>query len=167
MTHEPTDSNLDGPQGREPHMMRSKRLDTVLRMAGDRERDAVGVLAETRGRLVAQEQRLEMLLGYRAEYEGRFKERSAAGMAMGQLMEYRAFLDRLNRAVEQQRAALTEAQRRMEVDRQHWLEEAQRAQSLGKVQERLRGDEQRSADAQEQRETDERAGLVARPRPQA
>ncbi len=148
-------------------MMRSKRLDTVLRMAGDRERDAVGALAETRRRLVAQEQRLEMLLGYRAEYEGRFKERGAEGMAMGQLLEYRAFLDRLNRAIEQQRAALTEAQRRMEVDRQHWLEEAQRAQSLGKVQERLRDDEQRSADAQEQRETDERAGLVARPRPQA
>ena len=148
-------------------MMRSKRLDTVLRIAEDRERDAVGVLAESRGRLVAQEQRLEMLLGYRAEYEGRFKERGAEGMAMGQLLEYRAFLDRLNRAIEQQRAALTEAQQRMKVDRQHWLEEARRAQSLGKVQERLRGDERRSADAQEQRETDERAGIAPRPRPQA
>ena len=143
-------------------MMRSRRLDTVVRMAGERERDAAGAFAESRGRLTAQEQRLEMLLGYRAEYEGRFKERGAGGMGIGQLQEYRAFLDRLNRAIEQQRAVLTEAQQRMNVDRQCWLDETRRAQSLGKVQERLRGDERRSADAHEQRETDERAGIAPR-----
>ncbi|MGE3296909.1 MAG: flagellar export protein FliJ [Porticoccaceae bacterium] len=142
-------------------MMRSKRLDTVVRIAGDRERDAVGMFAESRNRLAVQEQRLEMLLGYRAEYEERFKERGAEGMDMGRLLEYRAFLDRLNRAIEQQRAALTEAQQRMTADRQRWLEETRRAKSLSKVQERLRGDEQRSADAREQRETDERAGRLA------
>jgi flagellar FliJ protein len=148
-------------------MMRSRRLDAVVRIAEDRERDAVGIFAESRSRLATQEQRLEMLLDYRAEYEGRFKERGAEGMDMGQLLEYRAFLDRLNRAIEQQRAVLTEAQQRMTADRQRWLEETRRAQSLSKVQERLRGDEQRSADAREQQETDERAGRLApRPDPQ-
>jgi flagellar FliJ protein len=147
-------------------MTRSKRLDSVLRMAEDRERDAAGALAQGRNRLAAQEQRLEMLLGYRAEYEERLKVRGAGGMGIGQLQEYRAFLDHLTRAIEHQRKTLAEAQQQRDVDRQHWLDETRRAQSLGKVQERLRDDEQRSAAAQEQRETDERAGVMLRSRQQ-
>ncbi|MFZ2208433.1 MAG: flagellar export protein FliJ [Porticoccaceae bacterium] len=147
-------------------MTRSKRLDSVLRMAEDRERDAAGALAQGRNRLAAQEQRLEMLLGYRAEYEARLRVRGAGGMGIGQLQEYRAFLDHLTRAIEHQRKTLAEAQQRVDMDRQHWLDETRRAQSLSKVQERLRDDEQRSAAAQEQRETDERAGVMLRSRQQ-
>lgn len=143
-------------------MMRSKRLDSVLRMAGDREREAAGALAQSRNRLAAQEQRLAMLLDYRAEYEERFKVRGAGGIGIGQLQEYRAFLDRLSRAIEHQRKTLAQAQQQMDLDRQCWLDETRRAQSLGKVQERLRDDEQRGIDAQEQRETDERAGVMLR-----
>jgi flagellar FliJ protein len=141
-------------------MTRAKRLDTILRLAADRERDAAGALARSRGQVAAEEQRLDMLLGYRAEYEERFQVSGAGGMDIRRLQEYRAFLDRIGRAIEHQRQVLATAQQHMDLERQRWLDETRRAQSLGRVQERLRDTEQRSADAREQRETDERAGAV-------
>lgn len=141
-------------------MTGSRRLDMVLRLAEDRERDAAAALARSRGQAAAEEQRLEMLLGYRGEYQERFQVSGAGGMDIRRLQEYRAFLERIDHAVEHQRQALATAQQHLDLERQRWLDETRRAQSLGKVQERQRDAERRSADAREQRETDERAGAV-------
>lgn len=139
-------------------MTRADRLDTILRLAEDRERDAAAALARRRGQAAAEEQRLEMLIGYRTEYQQRFEVSGAGGMDIRRWQEYRAFLDRIDGAIDHQRQTLANAQQHMDLERRHWLDETRRAQSLGRVQERLRETERRSADAREQRETDERAG---------
>jgi len=146
-------------------MTRSKRMDPVLRVAEHRERDAARALGESRQRLEHQRQRLQELLDYREEYSRRFQETAGGGMDMNKLHEYRAFLGRLNDAVDHQHRSIAKAE--AEVDRRHrdWLELCTRLRSLDTVRERFRRDERQADERREQRDQDERvSAAAARPR---
>jgi flagellar export protein FliJ len=73
------------------------------------------------------------------------------------LQNYRSFLDRLGDAMRQQQKLLEHARAEYEKKRADWSEKRVEAESLGRVVERFRKEEQRAVDQREQREGDEAA----------
>ena len=86
----------------------------------------------------------------------RFQEASAQGMSVGQLQEYRAFLGKLDDAIEQQEKVVAASVATHSTHRNDWKQKRTRTQALGKVVERYRKEEVKLADRNEQKENDER-----------
>jgi flagellar FliJ protein len=129
-------------------------------LADTRERDAGAGVAAARRVLEDRERQLEQLRGYRAEYASRPAQQGAADAV--RLQNYHAFLARLGEAIRQQEAQVAAAREDLERKTVAWQERRVEAASLGKVVERIAESEQRAADRQEQRDSDERA-LRGRP----
>jgi flagellar FliJ protein len=136
-------------------MTRSKRMQPVVNVTANREREAAQRLGECQQRVQAAEQRLEELTHYREEYTQQFANGGSLNAA--RLQDYRLFLDRLNQAVEQQRGILERAHAECAGLRQRWLDLRTRTQALDKVVERYRVEERSDQDRRDQKETDEHA----------
>jgi flagellar FliJ protein len=134
-------------------MTRSKRMQPVVEVTVQREREAAKRLGETQQRLQDAEQRLEELIRYREEYTQQF----AAGdsLTAARLRDYRLFLDRLNQAVDQQRTLVARAQQEADAQRLRWLDMHTRVQALGKVVERYRDEERSHQERRLQKESDQ------------
>ena len=109
------------------------------------------------GRKVAElEHKLQQLQAYRDDYT-RNSSQSGSSMDAVKLQNYRSFLDRLGDAMRQQQKLLEHARAEYEKKRADWSEKRVEAESLGRVVERFRKEEQRAVDQREQREGDEAA----------
>lgn len=138
-------------------MNRSKRIEPVVKIAEVRERDAAHMLGESQRRLKESEARLNELAGYRDEYARRFAAVAGQGLDVALMRDYRVFLERLNAAIDQQQRAVEAARRDCDAKRGQWLDTRRRAQSLNKVAENYRRQENYEQSRREQRESDERA----------
>jgi flagellar protein FliJ len=137
-------------------MMKSKRFEPIQEIASTSAKDLSRAMGEA-GRQVADlERKLQQLQTYRDEYT---KNSSHSGSSMDavKLQNYRSFLDRLGDAMRQQQKLLEHARAEYEKKRADWSEKRVEAESLGRVVERFRKEEQRAVDQREQREGDEAA----------
>jgi flagellar protein FliJ len=137
-------------------MMKSKRFEPIQEIASTSAKDLSRAMGEA-GRQVAElERKLQQLQTYRDEYT---KNSSQSGSSMDavKLQNYRSFLDRLGDAMRQQQKLLEHARAEYEKKRADWSEKRVEAESLGRVVERFRKEEQRAVDQREQREGDEAA----------
>ncbi len=109
------------------------------------------------GRKVAElERKLQQLQTYRDDY-GKNSSQSGSSMDAVKLQNFRSFLDRLGDAMRQQQKLLEHARAEYEKARADWSEKRVEAESLGRVVERFRKEEQRAVDQREQREGDDAA----------
>ncbi|MGA7800077.1 MAG: flagellar export protein FliJ [Gammaproteobacteria bacterium] len=138
-------------------MTRSKRMQPVVRVAEDRERQAARALGDAQRALAENEAKLTELIGYREQYSRDFSAAGGAGLDARRVHEYRVFLDRLGVAVSQQSAAVEKLRGDCERSRQRWLETRTRAQALDKVTERYQSVERKAEERREQHDMDERA----------
>ena len=136
-------------------MTRSKRMQPVVDVATRREREAAARLGEWQRRLEFTEQRLQELQQYRDDYTAQFA--GGGSLSAARLQDYRVFLDRLNQAIEQQRALIERTRQDCEAQRRRWIDVHGRVQALAKVVSRYRGEERASADKHEQKEMDQHA----------
>ena len=77
-------------------------------------------------------------------------------MGARDLVDYQAFMSRLNDAIKQQAQVVQRARGECDIQRKRWQEAAQRAKALGHVIERWTHEETRATERREQREADER-----------
>jgi flagellar FliJ protein len=144
-------------------MMKSKRFEPIQEIASTEAVDLSRAMGEA-GRKVADiESQLEQLKSYRDEYV-RNSTQSAAAMDAVKLQNYRSFLDRLGEALRQHMKSLETARAEYERRRALWSEKRVEAESLSRVVDRFRKEEQHVADRREQREGDDaalRASLAA------
>ncbi len=108
------------------------------------------------------EGQLEQLQSYRADYLKNAAPATGATNAV-KLQNYSAFLDRLGEALRQHSKNLENARSEFEKRRALWSEKRIEAESLSRVVDRFRKEEQHAADRREQREGDDAAlrSLVA------
>ena len=137
-------------------MSPSKRLKPVQQVAANREQKAARSMGQARANLAQEEAKLAQLKQYHQEYLTRFQEASAQGMSVAQLQEYRAFLGKLDEAIEQQQKVVAASMATHSTHRDDWKQKRTRTQALGKVVERYRKEERKVADRVEQKESDER-----------
>ncbi len=137
-------------------MKRVDRLEPVQKVVDDTERRLAEHCASAERLLQVSEQKLTELQSYRDDYTEGFARRAGDGMGARDLVDYQAFMTRLNDAIKQQAQVVQRARSESEVQRRRWQEAAQRAKALGNVITRWQQEELRAADQREQRDSDER-----------
>ena len=136
--------------------MRSKRFRPIVKHAQRLEQNAARALGEAQRRVSEAQQRLDQLCDYRCEYTRRFSESGNQGLGVDRLMDYQAFLDKLNIAIAQQQQHIAKAEQALQQCRDHWFAQRGRSKLLDNVLERYVESEMQQASKKEQREIDDR-----------
>ncbi len=137
-------------------MMKSKRFEPIQEIASTSARDLSRAMGEAGLKVRDLERQLEQLTSYRDEYV-RNSTQADGAMDAVKLQNYRSFLDRLGEAMRQHLKSLDAARNEFERRRAQWSEKRIEAESLSKVVDRFRREEQHVADRREQRDGDEAA----------
>ena len=103
------------------------------------------------------------LEGYREDYIKRFHVTGSVGMSAAQMLDYRAFLVKLDQAIAAQGGVVEQAADLVERQRQEWFTQRGKVKMLDTVVARYQADEQRDADRKEQGDQDERAQQIKKP----
>ncbi len=106
-------------------------------------------------------QRLRELEEFRQEYHDRLVHSATGGMHIHLMRDYRAFLARIDQAIQHQAQVVREAHARWEAAHQQWLSERQKVKAYEALSERHRQREIRQAERRDQRLTDEHAAKTA------
>src|SRR5580692_816762 len=137
-------------------MRKSKRFEPIQEIASTSAKDLSRAMSEAGVKVAELERQLEQLQSYRDEYVRNSTQSSGAIDAV-KLQNYRTFLDRLGEALRQHSKKLEGARAEYEKRRALWSEKRIEAESLSRVVDRFRKEEQHAADAREQRDSDEAA----------
>ncbi len=111
-------------------------------------------MREAAERVADLERQLEQLISYRDEYVNN-STRGDGAMDAVKLQNYRSFLDRLGEALRQHTQKLGIARADLENRRTQWSEKRIEAESLSRIVDRFRQEEQYLAERLEQRELDD------------
>ena len=132
-------------------MKQSRRIDPLLNRAQETEDAAARVLAERQSTLAQHEAQLVELRRYAEEYGNS----QMAATSPAQLANRRAFLDRLQSAVEQQSRAVDNSRQTVEIERGRLLLASRDKQVLEQLAASYRAQEQKVEDRRDQREMDD------------
>lgn len=143
-------------------MKRSQRLQTIQDLYAQQEKDALQAMGRCQQQLEEQQTQLENLANYRQDYLDKLVLRQQSGMNVSQLLEFRAFADKLDKAIEGQRQAVATYERSLQRARAKWEECHQRTKSLVRLGEMALAEELKLEDKREQSEQDARAARSAR-----
>ena len=138
-------------------MVRSKRIKPIVNMAHDMEREAARALGEALKGLSDSERQLNLLFSYRDEYSEKLKSCGSQGMTAQALNEYRHFMAKINDAIENQKASVEQAQRRLDEKKEFWFAKRGSSQALDKVLDRYLDEERKQQDKRAQKEIDDRS----------
>jgi flagellar protein FliJ len=141
-------------------MMKSKRFEPIQEIAATSAKDLSRAMGDAARKVTDLERQLKQLESYRDEYV-RNTTQSAAAIDAVKLQNYRSFLDRLGEALRQHQKNLDNARAEYERRHQLWSEKRIEAESLSRVVDRFRKEEQHAADQREQREGDEAAMRIS------
>jgi flagellar protein FliJ len=136
-------------------MMKSKRFEPIREIAATSAKDLSRAMGEAARKVADLERQFEQLQSYRDEYAR--NSQSPAAIDAVKLQNYRSFLDRLGEALRQHLKNLDAARAEYERRRALWSEKRIEAESLSRVVDRFRKEEQHAADRREQHEGDEAA----------
>jgi len=135
-------------------MQRSRRMETIVWLAAQAERDAAERLLSSRRELDDLTHKLRQLHAGRDEYTARL----ASGTAMSalQMRELRHFIDKLNAAIGQLERQIQHKQQVNAEQQDAWVGRKRRTEALGDIAGRYRREEARTAESRAQRELDDR-----------
>lgn len=111
------------------------------------------------GQLIAAEQsqrsRLQMLEQYRDEYAQRMLEATADGITRLILLNYQAFLARIDEAIAQQRTAVENSERSTKAGKNQWQDQNKQLKAIGTLSQRHDARERYRENKEEQKLQDE------------
>lgn len=142
----------------------SRRLQTLLRLADLRERDAAKALAAQSERLQQAEQQAQALARYEQEYQQDYSERGARSFSRRDLLNYQGFFRQLENARLTQERTVQLRDHEREQARLRWLQLNARRRLLAQLQERRLRQEEQEQERRLQRELDDRAARARRER---
>ncbi|MEP6548277.1 MAG: flagellar export protein FliJ [Gammaproteobacteria bacterium] len=138
-------------------MRKSKRFEPIQEIASNSADQLSQAMAEAGIKVTDLERQFEQLQSYRDEYLKNTAPATGATDAL-KLQNYSTFMGRLGEALRQHLKNLENARAEYERRRALWSEKRIEAESLSRVVDRFRREEQHAADRREQREGDD-AGL--------
>ncbi|NML24886.1 flagellar export protein FliJ [Zoogloea dura] len=139
-------------------------LQPLLDMANSRMDDAARKLGELIASDRAVEEKLELLVNYRQEYQARFIDAARNGIGPDAWRNYSAFLLKLDEAIAHQQRVVSESKRRVEAGQQEWVDQRNRVKAFDTLSNRHQAQQARKEAKQEQRLTDEHAAKQFRDR---
>lgn len=137
--------------------MAKSQLQTLIELS-ETELDAA---AKNLGRMVKAKDeadaQLQMLIQYRADYEGRLQSTAQRGLNVAQYANFQAFIGKLDQAIDGQKQVIVDAEYRVKSATLHWQEcEKKRLSYQVLIDKNLKIQQQRDT-KREQKQTDELA----------
>lgn len=134
-------------------MIRSKRMQSIVKIASKEEEVAAKGLAAAIENLDRQGKALHELIAFREDYSERFhKTVNTNAMA---IQQFHSFVAQLNQGIEHQQKVLLQAEQSIEENRQIWIERHNRTRALNKVVENYVQQEHETEEKLEQKLLDE------------
>lgn len=134
---------------------RSKRLKPVATHAKNQEQDAARTFAVAQQRVVDSESQLVQLEGFRTEYLERYQTTSQQVGSMTQLLDYQAFLAKLNQGIGQAHNTINICRQQRDILKKQWLQRRVRRQALDSVVKKYQQVEVKKEEYAEQMELEE------------
>jgi len=132
---------------------RSQKLGKIVSLATSEERRCGAETGRSRRNLEAQMAKLGELNAYRQNYAE--LTRSKKGTDAAHWKDYQSFMRRLDEAVRAQQAIVRDSERNLDRHRRRWLVKRQRLESLQRVLESYRNEEELRAERRSQRLLDD------------
>lgn len=137
-------------------MMQSKRIDPLLKRAQEKEDTVARELADRQRLLETHQSRLEELRRYAAEYsDQQMANAQMAATSPAQLLNRRAFLDRLDSAVAQQQQTVDGNVEKVEAERARLLLASRDKKVLEQLAASYRAQEMQVVERRSQRDMDD------------
>jgi len=141
---------------------KSQRIKTIVDIKATQEKKALEVLGVVQRKLQTMQAQVEGLRNYRQEYQDRFEQLGIKGVNVAQLLEFRSFIDKLDKAIIGQEQMLSSVEVEVIAKRKIWEELHHKTQSLQKVCDSALVVEMKQEAKREQQEQDERASRIGR-----
>lgn len=132
-------------------------MDQLIELAEKKLDNAAQALAARNARERDAEAKLQLLVNYREDYFSRFGTAAAAGIDNHLLHNFRAFMAKLDTAINEQHAVVADARLSVRAAQTLWQAEQQRLKSYRVLADRRRSSERTRDARREQREQDEHA----------
>ncbi|MGR9107794.1 MAG: flagellar export protein FliJ [Gammaproteobacteria bacterium] len=139
-------------------MKKSTCLSTLVCLAELKEKQAIKSLVEIRNHKTIEEEKLDHLLGYRDQYLENFGEAEQAGISVSRMLETRTFLDKLDKAIQEQEDRIRLVDGRIESRSLEWREFRHQRLNFEELMREDRHKQDRVQEKREQHEMDERSG---------
>lgn len=139
----------------------NRQLMMLTDLAHDRRDKAARKLGGSMALLKESESRLVLLEGFCGDYRRRLAQSAAGGVSADELRNFREFIAKLEKAVEQQRAEADSIRQAVARCRDDWLREHRRERSFDALVERAEDAARVSEARRLQKLVDEFAGRVA------
>ena len=143
-------------------MKKSHRIKTIVDLKAAQEQDSLEALGASQQKLLAMQTQVESLKKYRQEYQGRFNRLGSAGTNVEQLLEFRSFMDKLDKAIIGQEHSLDLCKSDLITKRKTWESMHHRTKGLQKIYNTALTAEIKQESKFEQLEQDERASRLGR-----
>ncbi|MCK5830108.1 MAG: flagellar export protein FliJ [Methylococcales bacterium] len=143
-------------------MKRPQRLKVIVDLNAEKEKKMLETLGGVQRNKQESQAQLENLQQYQQEYLDKYKALSEAGMSIAQLLEFRSFVDKLEKAAEEQRIMILDLEHEAILARKQWEMQHQKTNSLEKVYDLAIADEKKKEEKREQNEQDDRAARLGR-----
>jgi len=141
---------------------KSQRLKTVADIKASQAKIALEVWALAQRKHSEMRAQLDNLTAYRLEYQNNFNRLGGGGVKVAQLLEYRSFIEKLDKAIAGQQQTLAMLEVEMITKRKLWEGLHYRTQGLNKICDAALAVEIKQENKREQLEQDERAGRIGR-----
>ena len=138
-------------------MKRSKRLEPLVEMAETRESDARRRLGQCQAKKRELLEKVDALKRYRNDYSFRLELIGSNGLNAKQYNDYRTFLGKITRTLEEQEMVLEKIEKELRDQEIVWGTARQYATSLRKVQASSLTEEIKTSEYREQGEADDQA----------
>lgn len=138
-------------------MKRSQRLQVIVDLKSNQEKKQLEVLGIQQVKKQQKETQLNHLKAYRQDYLQKNEQRIKTGVSVVQLMEFRAFIEKIDKAIEGEELALNAISKELQRLRKIWEEAHLYTKNIQKVQKNAQVNEQKQVDKKEQLEMDEHA----------
>lgn len=141
---------------------KSQRIQTLVEIKATQEKNTLEALGASQRKWLAAQAQVESLRKYRQEYQDRFNQQGSAGISVVRLLEFRLFMDKLDKAIAGQEQTLSECETDLMTKRKTWEGMHHKTQSLQKVCNSALAAELKQEGKLEQLEQDERASRSGR-----
>jgi flagellar FliJ protein len=142
-------------------MAKSSALDTLIDLAQRESDDRARRLGAALKAVEEAEQKLQMLLGYRDDYETRFAQAQMAGITPMAHRNFVAFVDKLENAINGQREVLKHAEYKSGMEKSAWQASERKRLSYRTLNERAAAEALRLENKRDQKAMDEHAARQA------
>jgi flagellar protein FliJ len=143
-------------------MKKSQRLKTIVDLKAAQEQESLEAVGISQRNLSAMQAQVDNLKKYRQDYQNKFNQLGGTGANVSQLLEFRSFMDKLDKAIAGQEHALDQSKTELAMKRKIWEGMHHRTLGLKKIYQAAIKTELKQESKFEQLEQDERAARLGK-----